>query len=225
MRRLLRRLRRSRAVLAPGAWIGAAALWLLRWTLRLQMVGREWAEAFHAREGQPVIFAFWHGRLLMMPFSWPGRPVTVLVSQHADGEVISRLLRCFRIRSVRGSTFRGAYGGLRAMLRAYREGSHLAIAPDGPRGPRERVQLGVIELAGRTGAPVIPIGFGASGGWFLPTWDHFFVPRPFAGGIFVFGEALFVPPEADRAAMEAARVELERRLNAVTAAADTAGRG
>lgn len=225
MRRILRWLRRSRAVLATGAWIGAAGLWLLLRSLRLRVVGREWAEAFHAREKRPLIFTFWHGRLLMMAFSWPGRPATVLVSRHADGEVISRLLRCFGIRSVRGSTSRGAHAGLRAMLRAYQDGSHLATGPDGPRGPRERAQLGVIELARRTGAPVVPIGFGASRGWFLPTWDRFFIPCPFARGTFVFGEALLVPLGANRAAMEAARAELERRLNAVTAAADAAGRG
>lgn len=225
MRRILRWLRRSRAVLATGAWIGAAGLWLLRRSLRLRVVGLEWAEAFHAQKGRPLILAFWHGRLLMMPFSWPGRPATVLVSRHADGEVISRLLRRFGIRSVRGSTFRGAHGGLRAMLRAYQEGSHLGIAPDGPRGPRERVQLGVIELARRTGAPVVPIGFGASRGWFLPTWDRFFLPCPFARGVFVFGDGLLVPAGSDRQVLEAARGELERRLAAVTAAADAAGRG
>ncbi|HEV8663092.1 MAG TPA: lysophospholipid acyltransferase family protein [Candidatus Methylomirabilis sp.] len=225
MRRLLRRLRRSRPVLAAGASMGAAALWLLRRTLRLRMVGREWAEAFHAREKRPLIFTFWHGRLLMMPFSWPGRPATILVSRHADGEVLSRIAWRFGIRSVRGSTSRGAHAGLRAMLRAYQDGSHLATGTDGPRGPRERAQLGVIELARRTGAPVVPIGFGASRGWFLPTWDRFFIPCPFARGTFVFGEALLVPPGADRVAIEAARVELERRLNAVTAAADAAGRG
>ncbi len=224
MRGLLRRLRRSRAALATGAWIGAAGVWLLHRSLRLRVVGREWAEAFHAREGRPLIFAFWHGRLLIMPFFWPGAPITTLVSRHADGEVISRIVRRFGIRSVRGSTSRGAHVGLRAMLLAYQEGSHLAIAPDGPRGPRERVQLGVIALARRTGAPVVPIGFGASGGWFLPTWDRFFLPRPFARGVFVFGDGLVVPPRADRAALEGARVELERRLNAVTATADAAGR-
>lgn len=225
MRALLRRLRRLRAALAIGVWIGTAALWTLRKTLRLRMVGREWAEAFHAREKRPLIFTFWHGRLLMMPFSWPGRPATILVSRHADGEVLSRIAWRFGIRSVRGSTSRGAHGGLRAMLRAYQDGSHLATGPDGPRGPRERAHLGVIELARRTGAPVVPIGFGASRGWFLPTWDRFFIPCPFARGTFVFGEALLVPPGADRSAIEVARVELERRLNAVTAAADAAGRG
>lgn len=225
MRALLRHLRRSRAALAAGAWIAAVGLSVLHRSLRLRVVGREWGEAFHAREKRPLILTFWHGRLLMMPFSWPGRPVTVLVSRHADGEVISRIIRRFGLRSVRGSTSGGAHGGLRAMLRAYQEGSHVATPPDGPRGPRERAQLGVIELARRTGAPVVPIGFGASRGWFLPSWDRFFIPCPFARGTFVFGEALFVPPGAERAGMEEARVELERRLNAVTAAADAAGRG
>lgn len=225
MRRLLRRLRRSRTALAVGAWIGTAVVWVLRKTLRLRVVGREWADAFHAREKRPLIFTFWHGRLLMMPFWWPGQPGVVLVSRHADGELISRIVRRFGLLSVRGSTSLGAHGGLRAMLRAYQEGSHLGVAPDGPRGPRGRVQLGVISLARRTGAPIVPLAFGASRGWFLPTWDRFFVPCPFARGTFVFGEALVVPPDADRAAIEAARVELERRLNAVTAAADAAGRG
>ena len=225
MRRILRHLRRSPAVLAAGAWVAAALLWVLRRSLRLRVVGRGWAEGFHAQRGRPVIFAFWHGRLLMMPFSWSVRPVTSLVSRHADGEVLSRIFRRFGIRSVRGSTFRGAHGGFRAMLRSYEGGSHLAIAPDGPRGPRERVQIGIIELARRTGGPVIPVGFGASAGWFLPTWDRFFLPRPFARGVFVFGDGLVVPPESDRPALETARADLERRLNAVTAAADAAGRG
>ena len=224
MRRILRSLRRSRAVLVAGAWLAAGALRLLRQSVRLRMVGREWADAFHAEQGRPLIFTFWHGRLLMMPFAWSGRPATSMVSHHADGEVLSRILRRFGIRSVRGSTSRGAHGGLRAMLRAYQGGSHLTFAPDGPRGPRERVQIGIIELARRTGAPVVPISFGASGGWFLSTWDRCFIPCPFARGTFVFGEGLLVPPGADRAAMEAARAELERRLNAVTAAADAAGR-
>lgn len=225
MRRIVRSLRRSRIVLVAGAWVAASALWLLRQSLRLRVMERGWAETFHAQKGRPLIFTFWHGRLLMMPFAWPGRPATSLVSRHADGEVLSRILRRFGIGSVRGSTSRGGHGGFRAMLRAYEGGSHLAFAPDGPRGPRERVQIGIIELARRTGAPVVPIGFGASGGWFLPTWDRFFLPRPFARGVFVFGDALFVPPGADRPFLEAARADLERRLNAVTAAADAAGRG
>jgi len=225
MRRILRSLRRSPALLIAGAWVAATLLWLLRQSLRLRVMGREWLEAFHAEKRRPVIFAFWHGRLLMMPFSWSVRPVTSLASRHADGEVLDRIFRRFGIGSVRGSTFRGAHGGFRGMLRAYEGGSHLAIAPDGPRGPREQVQLGIIELARRTGAPVIPVGFGASGGWFLPTWDRFFLPRPFARGVFVFGDGVVVPPEADRPALEAARADLERRLNAVTAAADAAGRG
>jgi len=225
MRRILRSLRRSPALLIAGAWVAATALWLLRQSLRLRVVGREWAETFHAQKGRPLIFAFWHGRLLMMPFAWSGRPATSLVSRHADGEILSRILRRFGIRSARGSTSRGAHGGIRAMLRAYQGGAHLAFAPDGPRGPRERVQIGIIELARRTGAPVVPIGFGASGGWFLPTWDRCFLPRPFARGVFIFGDGLFVSPGADRPAMEAARADLERRLIAVTATADAAGRG
>jgi lysophospholipid acyltransferase (LPLAT)-like uncharacterized protein len=89
--------------------------------------------------------------------------------------------------------------------------------PDGPRGPAERVQPGVVALAALTGAPVVPFGFAARPARRLHSWDRFMVPLPFARAAVVFGAAAMVPREADR---ETARVDLERTLLEVTERAD-----
>ncbi len=133
---------------------------LIRLTLSISYVNdeliRQWTE-----EGKHFILAFWHGRLLLMPYSYPGKKISVLISKHRDGELIARTMAYFGFHSSRGSTTRGGAMGLRQMLRAVRDGYDLAFTPDGPKGPGYKVQMGVIEAARMTGLPVIPVSFGA----------------------------------------------------------------
>jgi lysophospholipid acyltransferase (LPLAT)-like uncharacterized protein len=109
----------------------------------------------------PVIMAFWHGRLLMMPYGWPGRDLTVLVSAHRDGELIARTVKGFSINAERGSTTRGWFSGLKGLLKTAKRGGSIAITPDGPRGPRQKARMGAVMLAERTGLPIVPVSFGA----------------------------------------------------------------
>ena len=91
------------------------------------------------------------------------------------------------------------------------------MVPDGPRGPREELQPGVVVLAALTGAPVVPVGFAARPARRLASWDRFMVPLPFARAAAVFGKPFAVAREADR---ETARADLERALREVTESAD-----
>ncbi|MEE9219451.1 MAG: lysophospholipid acyltransferase family protein [Acidobacteriota bacterium] len=138
---------------------------LLIRTLRLLMVlehrGRGAVEALSAR-GENYILAFWHGQLLMMPCSYPGRRISVLISEHRDGELISRTLGRLGFEVTRGSTTSGGARALRQLVRLARQHYDVAITPDGPRGPRHRVQAGVIELARLSRLPIIPVAFGCS---------------------------------------------------------------
>lgn len=109
-----------------------------------------------------VIIAFWHGRLLLMPIMYKGSGVSVLVSQHKDGELIARTVKRFNIDSVRGSSTRGWLGGVKGLLKAVKRGKDIAITPDGPKGPKFNVQMGIIHLAKLTGLPIIPMSFSAS---------------------------------------------------------------
>ena len=203
-----------------------AALWIrcLRITMRLRHENREHAEDFQARDIR-YIQAFWHGRLLLMPYSYRGPGATILISQHQDGEYISRTMRRFGFHTTRGSTTRGGARGLRAAVRRVREGFDLAITPDGPKGPRGRVQRGIIEVARLTGAPIVPVAFSAHPARQLGSWDGFLIPRPFGRGLFLYGEPIRVPRRANPEEREVLRLRLERELTELTERGDRQVRG
>ncbi len=134
--------------------LGAFLLKALRRTLRVETVNRPPDDA-------QVIFSFWHGRILMMPFMKISRPTSVMVSRHKDGELIARVVKYFGINSSRGSTTRGGVSALKELIKLAREGFCIAFTPDGPRGPRYIVQSGVIQAAKATGLPIYPITYSA----------------------------------------------------------------
>lgn len=220
-RRLLRPLRERVQVVGGGAVV-YAALRVLGWTTRKRFVG---AEALFARfaAGKPSILAFWHGRLVMMPFAYRGPGACIMNSGHRDGELISRAIRRLGIEVVRGSSTRGWVGGLKGLLAAHRRGRDLVVVPDGPRGPRCRAKSGVIQLARATGAPIFPVSHAASRAHTLRrSWDWLALPLPFCRVVYVIGEPLEVERDASAARIEELRAELERRLNRATRHADAA---
>jgi hypothetical protein len=197
---------------------------LTRRTMRVRHVGRDVIGLVRAR-GRPYIHAFWHGHLFLMPYSYEGPGISILISAHADGELIARTMGWFGHRSIRGSTTSGGAAALRQAVRALREGRDLGFTPDGPRGPRHQVQMGVIQAARLGGAPIVPVAFAASRCQRLGSWDRFVVPWPFSRGVFVYGEPLEVPAGAGAGEMETARRELENRLNQATARAEALASG
>ena len=203
--------------------LAAAAVRALGITLRITDQGAEALEPLWA-ERRPLIYAVWHGRILMVPWlnvrlrrTRGARLARVLASRSRDGELVARWVQRFGLAVVRGSSSRGGAEAQRARAAAVRAGEDVAVVPDGPRGPAERVQPGVVALAALTGAPVVPFGFSARPARRLHSWDRFMVPLPFARAAVVFGAAAVVSREADR---ETARVDLERTLQEVTERAD-----
>ena len=203
-------------------WGPRLAAWILRAiaaTMRREDVGREHPRGVLQR-GERAIVAFWHGRLLMMPFVYPGERTALLISQHRDGEVIAQVAERLGLSVVRGSATRGAARAFREMLRALRAGSHVAITPDGPRGPRQQLKPGVVELARLSGMPILPVAFGAWPRKVLQSWDRFIVPLPFGRGVYVWGEPIYIPADADDAALQAYQKVVQERLDALVAQAD-----
>jgi lysophospholipid acyltransferase (LPLAT)-like uncharacterized protein len=208
--------------------------WLIRilgfagaWVIRLWMATLRYhhhAIGASMLPGQPglrdrYIYAFWHENILL-PAYHCGRPdVWVLVSQHADGQLIAKVCRHLGFRVIRGSTTRGSIEAVRQMLRAGRDG-HLALTPDGPRGPRRRVQAGVIYLAARTGLPIIAGGIGFQDPWRLPSWDRFVLPKPFRRAILITSSPIRIPPNLDRDQLEQYRRLLENTLSDLSIAAE-----
>ncbi|NIQ38607.1 MAG: DUF374 domain-containing protein [Proteobacteria bacterium] len=193
----------------------------LRLTMRIEIVNEEVTEPV-IRNGleDPVIIVFWHSRLLMMPLLVKKRRIAMLISRHRDGELISRAVRLFPVDSVRGSTTRGGSLALRGLVRAIKRGSHVAITPDGPRGPRNVVQPGVIMIASQTGRPIFPVTFSASRKKVFNSWDRFLFPYPFSRGVFIWGDPIWVRPQEGEIDIEKNRKNLETTLNRITAQAD-----
>ena len=206
------------------ALLSFAAAWLIRGLRACVRVRHHGDAAVRGREerGERFILAFWHRHLLLMPYAYRGRRISVLISRSRDGELIARTVARFGIAAARGSSSRGGAAGLRELLRQAAAGYDLAFTPDGPRGPAGEVQPGVVLAAAATGLPVQPVAVAASRGRRLRSWDRFLVPLPGATVHFVYGDALLV---ARRGAVDAAAHELQRRLDAAEAAAERLARG
>ncbi len=198
-----------------GARLITAVLWFYKRTLRRRLVNPEDVFASWSR-GERLILAFWHEQLVLMPSVYTGPRVCIMVSRHRDGELISRAVRPLGIDTVRGSSTRGWSGALKGMLRAHRDGSDLAFAPDGPRGPRRVAKSGVIQIARATGATIVPVAAAARWCRRLGSWDRLVVPVPGSRVVYMAGTMLRVPTDAGPAEVEAARVTLERELGRIT---------
>jgi lysophospholipid acyltransferase (LPLAT)-like uncharacterized protein len=199
-----------------GAWLVRGWMGTLR--CRYRALGPE-VEPHRVIDGRRFIYAMWHENLLLPAYCYARANVRVLVSQHADGQLLAEVCRHLRIPVIRGSTTRGGVEAVRRMLRAGRE-AHLAMTPDGPRGPRRQVQPGLVYLAARTGLPVVPVGVGYDRPWRLRSWDRFAVPRPWSRANCVTAEPITVPADADREELERYRLRVEDALGRVGRAAE-----
>jgi lysophospholipid acyltransferase (LPLAT)-like uncharacterized protein len=210
-----------------GRLLGAYML-VCGWTTRWTLINRQAVEEIWAAGG-PAVICFWHGRIVLSHLGWAigkgGQAAKVLISQSREGGIVAAATRTVGADVIRGSTARGenrkgAMEATRQMLRHMHAGGAVAIAPDGPRGPRMRAQMGAVQLAKRTGAPIICLAWSTSRCKAFNSWDRFILPYPFGRGVYVWGEPLRVPAHADDTTLEAARAALEAELNRISAQAD-----
>ena len=187
----------------------------------IQVLGRTWRwritgyEHFRLLEtsGRPVVFAFWHGRILPATFFWRNRGIIVLSSQNADADYSTGIIRLFGYGFIRGSTSRGAVRGTIGLIRAMQKGSHVAFTVDGPRGPIYRVQQGVTWLAAYSGASILPFHIEGRRVRTLASWDRFQIPLPFSEVRLEVGEPIRLPKDTTEDALEEARLNLEEVLD------------
>lgn len=172
-----------------------------------------------AYRGQKI-HIFWH-EYILFPLSLRGRcNMAMLLSQHRDAEILSRVAFHLGFEFVRGSTRRGGVAALRQLLRKSQQ-MNLAITPDGPRGPRRQLAAGPIYLASKLGLPLVATGYGFDRPWRANSWDRFAVPRPFSRARAVPSPELHIPPNLDREGIEHYRQKVERLLNRLTLEAET----
>lgn len=200
------------------ALAGAVLLRVLFATCRVRV--HDEAGHLAAPAGHPVIYAFWHNRILAVTAAFlrvypAGRlGVLVLASASKDGMWLGALAARLGMGSVRGSSSRRGATAMRELLDRVAEGHDIAITPDGPRGPRYRLGPGMIYLAQRAGIRIVPIHVRFGRHWQLKTWDGFRIPKPFSRIDVTLAPVVDVPAELDDAGFEAERCKIESLLRA-----------
>jgi lysophospholipid acyltransferase (LPLAT)-like uncharacterized protein len=192
---------------------------ILRATLTITQVNRGPVDRLW-QQGENIIACFWHGRLLAMPFAYKGSGAKVLISRHRDGEFIARVIRYFGLGTIRGSYGKRSVSPVREMLAELKEGTDIAITPDGPKGPRYRMKQGIVELARLTQRPIVPVTYGASKKKLFNSWDRFLLPYPFSRIFFLWGDPIYVPRDLRGDDIERKRQEIEGALISLTQTAD-----
>ncbi|MBL8536168.1 MAG: lysophospholipid acyltransferase family protein [Hyphomonadaceae bacterium] len=216
---------------AIGAYMALVAV-----TTRWRRINQAAAEPFWADPAARLIIAVWHGRFFVAHKLWAfgaGAPkVKFLISRSRDGGVVTHAARSVGVDVVRGSAAKqrkgdtgaqqkGGVGATFELLRHIEDGGAIGMTPDGPRGPRMRAKMGVIQIARMAQIPLLPITWATRWRVVLNSWDRFSFPFPFGAGVLIWGNPIPPPPpDADAAEMERVRVQLENELNRITAEAD-----
>ena len=167
---------------------------LTGYTARVRQVNMEVLEDTIKEYGS-VIIATWHKNIFFSIWLLRNHDLTALISSSDDGEVIYDVFSKFGYKGVRGSTTRGGIPALKQLIKLLEKKTSVAITPDGPLGPPEKIQSGVVLLAKYSGVPIIPWHYEAGSQWRLKSWDRHKIPKPFTAVVESYGEPFLVPKD------------------------------
>ncbi len=179
-------------------------------TLRLKTFG-----SINIEHPGPKIYLMWHGRTFVPSCLYRNAGVCVIISHSRDGEMQSRIFTRLGFKIIRGSTGRGGERALVESIRCLKGGTDMAITPDGPRGPSGVLNMGVLVMAKKSGAVLIPVGTSARPRKLIKSWDSFLVPAPFAKCVAIAGTPMVVPPDASSETMDALREIVQAEMHRI----------
>ena len=184
----------------------------IRWTY---LIESEKSYIFNNHKG--MIFCCWHISLFMGPHILPrNKIINALQSSHSDGMVTSTAFKFLGMNIILGSSNKGGMQAFRKMVKCIQLGESIAITPDGPKGPKEKVKSGIIKLAQITNTPIIPLVWSTKKFKIINSWDNFILPIPFSKGVYSFGKPIYVKKRMDENEFEISRKKLEHELKRLT---------
>jgi lysophospholipid acyltransferase (LPLAT)-like uncharacterized protein len=178
-------------------------------------------------QNQPLILVFWHNRLMMMPFFAlkakkinPKYDFLILASRHFDGQFVNKIMTKFGLATVSGSSKMGRsnnrgidVASFRKIFKSLKANISLAITPDGPRGPAQKINGEIVEISKISGVPILPISCSASNHTRLNSWDRFFFPLPFSTLCYYCSDIITVDKDATVEEVSKIRSKLEEQMN------------
>ena len=200
---------------------GWLARWLIAFGFRLLQI---WARTLRYEiddragiVGKPVtenyIGALWHNRLLIFPLVlrrfFPKRRGAALISASRDGDLLADAIQRFGYEVIRGSSSRLGASAILQLTEVLASGRDVVITPDGPRGPAYELGPGIIFLAQKSGASVLPMNLEYSRCWRLGSWDRFIIPQPFSKVRVLIGQPHRVEPTGTPEEFETERRRLQ----------------
>ena len=181
---------RTKLAYSVICWVGAKYIKFVSFTNSWSFINKKYVENLW-KKNEAFILCFWHGRLLMMPLSWnKKKKINVLISTHSDGQLLSKTVKHFNIETITGSSSKGGSEAIRNIIKSLKSGISIGMTPDGPRGPRMKVNSAIIKIASLTGHKIIPLSYSVKKKFFLNSWDKFLVALPFGKGCFVWGKPI-----------------------------------
>ncbi len=162
---------------------------------------------------EPIIFAFWHGKLLLEPLTYKklrkNVKIKLMISDHFDGELLAKTMSFFGFGTIRGSSSKGGIKALRESFKRIGEGYDIGITPDGPRGPGESVADGIVAMSQKKRLKIVALNYRASSFWQLKSWDQFIIPKPFSQVDLYASE----PFSVDNVPMQEAKDIIRKKIN------------
>ena len=163
------------------------------------------------------IFCCWHNKLFLGPHLLPrNRVINALQSSHSDGMITSLAFQYLGMNVILGSSKKGGMQAFRKMVKSLQLGESIAITPDGPKGPKEKVKDGIIKLAQMTNTPIIPLVWATRKFKIINSWDNFVLPYPFSKGIYSFGKPIYIEKKINISKFELERKNLENEIKRLT---------
>lgn len=162
---------------------------------------------------KPFILAFWHGQLMTFSYTWKiNKKLNILASSHSDGRFGASIARYFKLNNIPISSDSNNLS-LRPIFKILNSNNYIAITPDGPRGPKEKVSEGIIKIAKISKVPIIPVGFGSSKNFCLKSWDSFLITLPFSKCRIVWGDSITIPENLEDQEIATYKKIIEEKIN------------
>ena len=162
---------------------------------------------------KPFILAFWHGQLMTFSYTWKiNKKLNILASSHSDGRFGASIARYFKVNNISISSDSNNLS-LRPIFKILNSNNYIAITPDGPRGPKEKVSEGIIKISKISKVPIIPVGFGSSKNFCLKSWDSFLITLPFSKCRVVWGDSITIPENLEDKEIEIYKKLIEEKIN------------
>ncbi|MBU2514445.1 lysophospholipid acyltransferase family protein [bacterium] len=165
------------------------------------------------RNNQNWIYSLWHNNITCAAFLLRKQKLLSMASSSEDGRIAAKVIELFGNKSTSGSSSRGGAKVLFAMIKGVKAGMRGAITPDGPRGPKYKLQSGVISISQKSKVPLLPFHVEATRQWvFEKSWDKHKLPKPFSTIVIGIGEPYLIPEKLTKEQFEIYRTEFEKRM-------------